>query len=82
VPEIKEAKAVYERSKSDPIAQERIRIHEKAIIDRAAAISTAKDEGRKEEKIAIAKSMLKDGADLSIIVKYTGLTERQIQELE
>ena len=37
--------------------------------------------GKAEGRADIARSMLKDGMDISVIIKYTGLNEEQIQEL-
>ena len=34
--------------------------------------------GKTEEKMAIAKAMLEDGMDISLIAKYTGLSEEAI----
>ena len=47
VPEIKEAKEVFERAKIDPAAQELLRIREKALMDYASDIKTAEDRGEK-----------------------------------
>ena len=45
-----------------------------------------KDEGRREgkidEKLEIAKSMLNDGVNIESIYKYTGLTEEEINKLK
>ena len=38
-------------------------------------------EGRLEEKEAMAKIMKKDGADINLISKYTGLTIKEIEKL-
>ena len=38
-------------------------------------------EGIKDEKYSIAKSMKKDGADINLISKYTGLTIEEIRKL-
>ena len=38
-------------------------------------------EGRLEEKEAMAKIMKKDGADINLISKYTGLTIKEIKKL-
>ncbi len=37
--------------------------------------------GRQEEKIEIAKSMLGDGASITLIIKYTGLSKEEIENL-
>ena len=41
-----------------------------------------KDEGKTEEKIEIAKNMLKENFEISMISKITNLTEEEITALE
>ena len=38
--------------------------------------------GKKEEKIKIAKNMLKENLDIALISKITDLTEEEIKNLE
>ena len=40
-----------------------------------------KEEGEKNKAISIAKSMKKDGADINLISKYTGLAIEEIEKL-
>jgi predicted transposase/invertase (TIGR01784 family) len=54
VPEIKEAKQIYEKAKTDPKLREIIETREKATRDYSNDISCAKEEGR-EEGIAIGE---------------------------
>ena len=44
-------------------------------------IKKGKLEGIKNEKYSIAKSMKKDGADINLISKYTGLNIKEIEKL-
>jgi predicted transposase/invertase (TIGR01784 family) len=44
-------------------------------------IRKGKIEGITEEKIKIAKNMINDKMDINIIMKYTGLSKKQIEEL-
>jgi predicted transposase/invertase (TIGR01784 family) len=44
-------------------------------------IDTAKEEGRMEEKIEVARKMLRRGVKLEYIAEDTGLTMNKIQEL-
>ena len=37
--------------------------------------------GRREEKLQVAKQMLDDGLNISIIMKYTGLSMEEIEEI-
>ena len=41
----------------------------------------AEEHGKKEEKIEIAKNMLKENESLKKIMKYTGLTKEEIKKL-
>ena len=59
VPEIKEAKDVYEKAKTSPDAQELLRIREKARLDYSSDMQTAKDEGREEERAKNAQIIAK-----------------------
>lgn len=38
--------------------------------------------GREEGKIEVAKNLLKDGTDISYILKITGLTEEKVKILQ
>ena len=40
------------------------------------------EQGAKEEKIEIARKMLDDGTEISIIEKYTGLSKEEVEELK
>ena len=40
------------------------------------------DKGIQEEKIKIAKKLLKENIDISVIMKVTELTEEEIKELK
>ncbi len=46
------------------------------------SLETAKEEGRQEEKIEVAKNLLKRGVDLGIIMNATGLSEEEINKLK
>jgi predicted transposase/invertase (TIGR01784 family) len=46
------------------------------------SLDTAKEEGKIEGKIEIAKEMIKDKEPVEKIMKYTGLTENEINELK
>ena len=54
-------------------------------MDRNSEIGQAKKEGKAEgkieEKLEIAKSMLKDGINLETVMKYTGLSKKEVEEL-
>ena len=46
------------------------------------SIDTAKQEGKNEKALEIAKNMLADGVDINLIMKYSGLTQEQIEKLK
>lgn len=56
----------------------------KAYRDIKNSLDTAEAKGRKEginiANLAIAKRMLSDGMDMELVLKYTGLTEKQIKK--
>ncbi|MDR0580689.1 MAG: Rpn family recombination-promoting nuclease/putative transposase [Holosporaceae bacterium] len=89
VPEIQEAKAVFEKAKSDPEAQELMRIREKGLRDYYNDISCAKEEGiaigeeKGEQKKAreTAVKLLAMGLRLEQIATATGLSIDEIVRL-
>ena len=46
------------------------------------AIDTAKQEGKNEKALEIAKNMLADGVDINLIKKYSGQTQEQIEKMK
>jgi len=60
--------------------------YQEAIANEKSILLTARldgiEEGKAEEKIAIAKEMLADGEPLEKIVKYTGLTMEQLTQIK
>ena len=71
VPEIKEAKDVYEKAKTSPDAQELLRIREKARLDYASDIKTAEEKSRLKERKENAK----------IIAETFGVSIEKAEEL-
>ena len=61
------------------------RLRAKARHDEAQALHHAKQEGRREgiseRNIEFAKVMIADGEPIDKIVRYTGLTEKEIEAL-
>jgi predicted transposase/invertase (TIGR01784 family) len=45
------------------------------------SLDTARDEGKMEEKLAIARNLLSNGAPMDLIIQSTGLSEEEIQKL-
>jgi predicted transposase/invertase (TIGR01784 family) len=94
VPEIQEAKEMFVKAKSDPKIRALIEEQEKALRDYTNDIAVAKDEG-KAEGIAIgeergiekskretALSMLSDGMSVASVSKYSGLSEKDVLDLQ
>ena len=44
-------------------------------------LEKGKKDGKREEKLAVAKKMKEDGLTTEIIIKYTGLTKEEIEKL-
>ena len=62
---------MYEKAKISPDAQELLRIREKARLDYASDIKTAKDEGREEERVKNAQ----------IIAKRFGVSLEEVEKI-
>jgi predicted transposase/invertase (TIGR01784 family) len=77
VPEIREAKEVFERAKSDPKAREMIRLREKSTRDQVNAISSATKLGREEGKKESREEGLKKGLEKG---KKEGLAEGELRK--
>lgn len=83
---LKNISEIAQMSPDDRLAYEISRLHE---YDTENALYTKYEEGKEEgieigeEKanLRVARNMLKDGLDLQMIIRYTGLTKEQIQSL-
>lgn len=53
----------------------------KKLRDYYGSLDTAKEEGRKEERHTIARSLKESGADIGLIAKSTGLSPEEIEKL-
>ena len=82
---VKKAEEELEYLNGDEKERELARLREKAIRDEAAAIAGATKRGREagiaEEKVEVAKKMLKENIKIDIIVKITGLSKKEIENL-
>ncbi len=56
-------------------------LREMAQIDYNSGMKKAKDEGKAEEKIDVARNMKADGEPVEKIMRYTGLTKEVIERL-
>ena len=94
---LKEAVEKLDRISEDEKMQRIIELREKAIRDEHAiyakgvddgiekgiqkGFEDGKEKGAKEEKLQIAKNMLKENMDIEIIIKVTGLTKEEIEKI-
>jgi predicted transposase/invertase (TIGR01784 family) len=94
IPEIREAKAVFEKAKSDPQARELIRVHEKAVRDYASDLESylqeglkkglreGEEKGLKKGKEEIVIKMLEKGLPVNEIAEITEFPENEILKLK
>ena len=88
-PNLKKAINVLEVMNFTDIEQDAYEDHLKWLMTEASTLKKyeqkyreeGREEGRVEVRIEIAKAMISDNEKLEKIIKYTGLTERQIREL-
>ncbi len=88
--ELQEAKEKLSRMSEEEEMQRIAEWREKALHDEASAIATARQKGleigerkgKQEEKEEIAKRLLKEKVEISLIEKVTGLTKEEIKKLE
>ena len=88
--EIKKANEEYEYLTGDEAERRLALLREEAIRDektmlkgsREEGIEIGRKEGKKENKIEIAKNMLKKGMEISIIAEITELSVEEIEKLK
>ena len=88
--ELQEAKEKLSRMSEEEEMQRIAEWREKALHDEASAMATARKKGleigerkgKQEEKEEIAKRLLKEKVEISLIEKVTGLTKEEIKKLE
>ena len=88
--DIKAARKVLEEISQDEKEREKARLRDKYVREMnssrnegyAEGKADGISEGKNSEKIKIAKIMLKEGSDISFIVKCTGLTEEEIKQIK
>ena len=79
---IKEAKKEVEYLTGDEEVKRLAELREKWEMDRNSEIGQAKKEGKAEEKLEIAKSMLKRKFKIEDIVSITGLSKGELEKLK
>ena len=78
---VKKAEEELEYLSGDEAERRIAYLRETAEIDRKFAMTAARDQGRVEEKIEVAKKMLAENMDINLIIKITGLTKEEIEKL-
>ena len=83
---IKEAKREVEYLTGDEEIKRLAELREKWAMDRRSEISDAREEGieegKKEEKLAIAKNMLNKGKSEEDILDFTGISKEELKKLK
>jgi len=84
-PAIKEAWGVIKVLSGDEQARAEAEAREKALMDFTSMINEAQrkglQEGRQEEKIELARNLLREKSPVDFIAKVTGLTLEEIKQL-
>ena len=84
--EIKKAKNVLEEISQDKHERYLAELRQKYIMDQKAIEGAGYDKGIKvgieQEKVNIAKKLLKQKIDINVIIEATGLTKEEIEKLK
>ena len=65
----------------DEVERARFRSRRKYQTDHQSDIATAKDNGKAERSIEIARTMIADGEPIEKVVRYTGLTIEELKRM-
>ena len=82
VPELSEAVTAYHNVAASPEFQELERMRDKARHDEASALRNARRKAEKKKAIKMAKLMLADGEPIAKIIRYTGLSQKEVENLQ
>jgi len=78
-------KAVANEPLSDSLTaaafQEAARLREKALHNEAAALRNARNKAKAETLLSVAKNMMSDGESPEKIMRYTGLSFNEVENL-
>lgn len=80
--EIEEAMNELERISSDKELRRVAELREKAIRDEKNGLRHAKEEGKIEGKIEVARKMLKKDIDIDTVCELTGIIKEEILKLK
>lgn len=82
LPVSENAKKLLEEISQSEYEQELAFKRDLYLMDKEAIKAAGYDKGTQEEKIKIAKKLLKENIDIAIIMKVTELTEEEIREIK
>ena len=82
VPVMSQAINAYYTITASSEFREKERLRAKARHDEAQALHNARREAKQEEKFEIARNMISDGEPVEKIIRYTGLTKENIENLK
>ena len=85
VPELKEAKEVFEKAKADPKKRQLLEEREDAARNYASDISSAREEERAkamDEKRESAKNLLIAGVDAEVVAKSLNLSLEEVDKIK
>ena len=71
----------YKRFTSDDKLMRAYDARDAFLLGQKMMLNREREEGIEKRNYTIAKSMKKDGADINLISKYTGLTIKEIEKL-
>jgi len=80
-PIVQQAYGQYQQFNRDEKMRALDEAHQRFLNDQASDIAEARNNGKSERNIEIARSMRNDGVDLHVISKYTGLSSVEIERL-
>jgi predicted transposase/invertase (TIGR01784 family) len=79
---LKMAKEILEQISADEKLRQEYYAREKARLDAISRIKYAETKGMEKAKLEIAKSALKEGVEIDVIVKLTGFSEEKIEKIK
>jgi predicted transposase/invertase (TIGR01784 family) len=77
-------KKLFEQAEIAQLTPDEMRTYEESLKtywDNYSILETARNEGKQEERIEIAREMKNDNEPIEKIIKYTGLTKEEIEKL-
>ena len=80
-PAINEAWGVIKVLSGDERARALAEAREKHLMDMASYIDDARYEGRQEEKLEVARNLLRDNISVDVVARATGLSLDEVRQL-